>query len=377
MTLCQYTLEGYSLSEHIIKPYRWITLEEQKEFVKFLNSFGNISNQIFSTERLSWCASEFSKYRCSHDHNHSKVVRYLACGKRGICPRCSMSYAHKRADIMYRWLRQNLATRLDFDLKLNQIVLTLPYELHDMDKKLFVKMIKAFMKYFGIESYGYCVQDRHSKNPLSDKYIHAHVLSLNFKKSGNRIEKNDYYFDTDKMRDVWKDIINKFTGVCVAGHVNLHTEYASVIHEPAKVKHVLAYLYRYPIQDLFQVQVRDKSINYVQNLQIEKFDGTNNILQLDIKEIYELTSKKSRIVWCGWLTSAKRNELIKLFEIGFEWKNLVNIEKELDLRAKTCRDCGLPLEELPFERGKYEGDNEPISVMSLNDVMGGEFVGRN
>ena len=149
------------------------------------------------------------------------------------------------------------------------------------------------------------------------------------------------------------------------------------MHEPAKVKHVLAYLYRYPIQDLFQVQVRDKSINYVQNLQIENFDGTNNILQLDIKKIYELTSKKPRIVWCGWLTSVKRNELIKLFEIGFEWKNLVNIEKELDLRAKTCRDCGLPLEEFPFDTGKYEGDNEPVSVMSSNDIMGDEFVGRN
>jgi hypothetical protein len=284
MSQLQYTLAGYPLSENIIKPYRWITLEEQKEFVDFLDSFGNISKQIFSTEKLSWCASEFSKYRCSSDHNHSKVVRYLACGKRGICPRCSMSYAHKRADIMYRWLRENLATRLSFDLKVNQIVLTLPYELHDMDEKLFVKMVKVFMKHFGIESYGYCIQDRHSKNPLSDKYIHAHVLSLNFKKSGSKIVKSDYYFDTDKMRDAWKDIINEFTGVCVTGHVNLHTEYASVIHEPAKVKHVLAYLYRYPIQDLFQVQVRDKSINYVQNLN----DETCSKMYTDNRPILQL-----------------------------------------------------------------------------------------
>ena len=62
-----------------------------------------------------------------------------------------MSYASKRAEIMYQWIKMNLADKLDFDLKINQIVLTLPEKLHDMDTKLFSKMIKKFMSHFGIE----------------------------------------------------------------------------------------------------------------------------------------------------------------------------------------------------------------------------------
>ena len=112
-----------------------------------------------------------------------------------------------RASIMYKWIKDNIATRLDFDLKMNQIVLTLPKELHDMDQKLFAKMIKQFMKKFELDSYGYSIQNRHSKDPLSGKYVHAHLLSLNMKQADNQMIKSEYFFDLDLMRDTWKDIV--------------------------------------------------------------------------------------------------------------------------------------------------------------------------
>lgn len=370
--LIQYTLEDKPLEPFEIKPYRWISLEEQKQFVNFLDNLGGISRDFILDGKLSWCASEYEKYKCANDANHARVTKYLACGKRGICPRCSMSYAHKRAGIMYQWLKDNLAKRLwSFDLKMNQIVLTLPKNLHDLDRKLFVKMIKAFLKKQRIEAYGYCIQDRHSSNPLSEKYLHVHILTLNIQENSRSIIKSDYYFDVKKMRSDWKEIISNHTNTTIEGEVNLHSEYHSVLHEPEIIKHWLAYLYRYPIQDLFQVQIRDKSINYLETKQIKNFEGSNSILQLETSQkIYDLThEQKPRIVWCGLLASGSRKRLLELLEISIDqWKNLVEVEKDLDLRAKTCRDCGCPLETEPYERGKYQGDNEPISLNQSSDL---------
>ena len=44
---------------------------------------------------------------------------------------------------------------------------------------------------------------------------------------------------------------------------------------------------------------------------------------------------------------------------NFYWKSMKDVEKEIDQRSKECRDCGSPYEEHPFDRGIYQGDNEP------------------
>jgi len=150
-----------------IKPNRWITVTEQRDFTEFLSNVG------VNVKDLDWCASTWERYQCSKDNSHTKKIRYRSCSKRGLCPRCSMAYASQRANLQYQWIKQNLADRLDFDLKMNQIVLTLPESLHDIDNKSFSRMIKEFMKEFEMKAYGYCIQTRHSKDPLSDIYKHC------------------------------------------------------------------------------------------------------------------------------------------------------------------------------------------------------------
>jgi len=80
-------------------------------------------------------------------------------------------------------------------------------------------------------------------------------------------------------------------------------------------------------------------------------------------KIKRMVKSKPRLVWCGWLTSAKRKELIELMKEPDEpellWNNMKYFEKKIDDRAKLCRDCGMQLEEKPFEVGEYTGDNEP------------------
>jgi len=287
-----------------------------------------------------------------------------------------MSYAGQRAEIMYQWIKRNLADKLDFDLKMNQIVLTLPEFLHDLDQKTFSKMIRYFMMKFGLEAYGYVIQTRHSKNPLGQRYVHAHVLTLNIKPENHRLKQGDYFFDLVKMRLDWKQTIEKFCHVSIEGNVNIHSEYASVLKDKPKVMHILSYVYRYSIQDLFQVQVRAKSINY---LEFAQFEGgsSNAILQIDelsSKVLEILNESKSNLVWCGFLTSTKRNLLKsmisegftqydlegnKLEELFYEWFSLEDIKKEILERSKTCRDCGFLYEDIPFDKGRYGGDDEP------------------
>ena len=329
-----------------IKPSRYITLEEQKEFTDFLENIG------IHSDKLEWCASEYAKYQCvSGDRYHSKKTNYLLCGNRGKCPRCSMAYATSKANVTYQSIKRNIADKVDFDLKMNQIVLTLPKELHQIDKKVFSKMIKQFMIEFNIHAYGYVIQERHSSDPLADTYRHAHVLSLNFKEENNRIERCDYFFDTNKMRSVWKTIIEKNTDISIEGNVNINTEYCSVNKEKGRCIHLLKYVYRYSLEDLFKVQVRNHSINYLEK---SHFNGIRDRVLSLIEE------KKPKVTWCGLMASTKQKQLLKMIsDIGYEWQSLESIKKDLMIRANSCPDCTMPFEEKPFETGKYQGDNEP------------------
>ena len=353
MQQVQLTLHGTPLEN---KPFRHITLDEQKEFSEFLEKIGVFTEKVNDEKGLKWCASEFLKYDCLGDSSHPKKVKYLNCGYRGICPRCSMSYAHKRAEIMYQYIRQNLANNLNFDLKMNQIVLTLPEDLHkDLDKKTFSKMVRYFISKMGIEAYGYSIQFRHTANPLSSRFLHAHVLSLNIKDSNQKLIQNDYYFNTEKMRELWKNTIQKFTSSIVQGQVNIHTEYASVKQEKSKVVHLLAYLYRYSIQDLFQVQVRKHTINYLEN---EQFEPDYVILQIEAMQ-----KEPKNLTWCGLMTSTKRSYLVQLIQNTINemvsWHGIDYFIKQLDERSRTCRECDCMYSEIPCDRGKYQGDNEP------------------
>ena len=352
MSYQQLTLENRPIEN---KPFRYITLGEQVQFYEFIKKVGVFQDKH---ENIKTCASVFHTFECVSDPMHTKKVKYLNCGVRGICPRCSMSYARKRAEIMYQYIKQNLADNLDFDLKMNQIVLTLPKEIHEnLDKKIFAKMIKKFMASFGIEAYGYVIQYRHSSDPLSSKYIHAHVLTLNIKESDNKLIQNDYYFDLDKMRETWKNTINEFTDLDLkeSDPVNIHNEYSSVKFDKKKIIHILAYVYRYPIQDLFNVQVRNGTIDYLEEKQ---FDPANTILQIE-----EIKKDPKNLAWCGLMTSTKRdyleqllintiNELVIIKPIPF-------FIKQIDERSKKCPDCNYNYSEIPIDKGKYLGDNEP------------------
>ena len=63
------------------------------------------------------------------------------------------------------------------------------------------------------------------------------------------------------------------------------------------------------------------------------------------------------------MTSTKREYLTGLLQNIINelviWKNLDFFLKQLHERSKTCRECGYKYSEIPIDKGKYQGDNEP------------------
>jgi len=331
----QLDLEGFeSRLPELRKDYRYMTTEEQKSWSEVL-----LENHLRNSESLNMiksCASEFIAKRCPKCSKGQ--LSYKGCKDRYFCPRCAYSYARSRAKIQYEYLKQ-VAKAMPFDLKLNQIVLTLPQILERMDKKKFVVMVKEFLKQNGVENYAYEIQFTRSRDPLGSERIHAHVLTFNFKYVGSVFEPTEYFFDLVKLRDVWKQVIEKATGETIEGDVDLHNEYASIIYKKSVVLHILSYLYRYPITDLFNAWRKDRS--YVQTRQINHVD-------------YFKT--KNRLTWCGLLSPHGRRKLESL--LGIMLDTLVNIKAKLMEREKKCPDCNVFY--VVVDRGKYQGDNEPI-----------------
>jgi len=61
------------------------------------------------------------------------------------------------------------------------------------------------------------------------------------------------------------------------------------------------------------------------------------------------------------LLKLSKDDIQKLIGVSANlWLNIPRIEKLIEERSRSCRDCGCPYEDKPFDRGKYEGDNEPL-----------------
>jgi len=61
------------------------------------------------------------------------------------------------------------------------------------------------------------------------------------------------------------------------------------------------------------------------------------------------------------LLKLSKDDIQKLIGVSANlWLNIPRIEKLIEERSRSCRDCGCPYEDKPFDLGKYEGDNEPL-----------------
>lgn len=107
-------------------------------------------------ERISDCMTQPIVRTCSHDLqdaiknntglHHYAFVGTNHCNERNYCPRCANAYAQRQAGEMYEYLKTQVANRLPFNLKVNQITVTLPPDMQDITDEEFVQAIKRFIK---------------------------------------------------------------------------------------------------------------------------------------------------------------------------------------------------------------------------------------
>ena len=76
-----------------------------------------------------------------------------------------------------------------------------------------------------------------------------------------------------------------------------------------------------------------------------------------------MKNEPKNLTWCGLLTSTKRDYLVNLIQNTINelviWHNIDWFVRQLDDRSNECRECGSLYSEIPCDRGKYDGDNEP------------------
>jgi len=315
------------------KDYRYMTLEEQSSWCEFLETL-----KLRKLDLLKSCASEFIAKRCMNEKCLRGKITYKGCKDRSFCPRCAYSYARSRAKVQYEYLKQ-IANAMPFDLKMNQVVLTLPQRMERMPKSVLMSMVKEFLKELGIDNYAYELQSARSKDPLGTRRVHAHILTFNFKHDGKKFLMTQYWFDLDKLRSMWKQIIQKTAGEDVEGDVDLHSEFASIIHRKNSVIHILQYLYRYPVTDLFNVWRKNRSY-----FNIRQINGTGYF------------KSKDRLTWCGLLSPHGRRRLQEV--LGVKLHTLSYLRWKLAKEEKKCPHCGSFY--VVVDRGKYVGDNEPL-----------------
>ena len=77
-----------------------------------------------------------------------------------------------------------------------------------------------------------------------------------------------------------------------------------------------------------------------------------------------MQKEPKNLTWCGLMTSTKRSYLVQLIQNTINemvsWHGIDYFIKQLDERSRTCRECDCMYSEIPCDRGKYQGDNEPI-----------------
>jgi len=315
------------------KEYRYMSLEEQKSWCDFLETL-----KLRKLDELRACASEYISKRCTNKKCQEGKTTYKGCKDRSFCPRCAYSYARSRAKVQYEYLKQ-IADAMPFDLKMNQITLTVPQHMERMPKPVLTFMVKQFLKELGIDNYAYELQTARSRDPLGTRRVHAHVLTFNFKHDGKKFLMTQYWFDLSRLRSMWKQIIQKTAGEDVEGDVDLHSEFASIIHRKNSVIHILQYLYRYPVTDLFNAWRKD--------------NGYFNTRQINGTDYFK---SKDRLTWCGLMSPHGRVKLQKI--LGVKLATLAFLKWKLGKEENKCTHCGSFY--VVVDRGKYEGDNEPF-----------------
>jgi len=289
-------------------------------------------------EDVANCGKSWHKFWCDGDGGHLLLRRRL-CGHRRFCPNDARSYVNLRVNRAYEVLRE-FASKLKFKVYLIHIVFTLPQPLWGRaveDSKLLVDVVyRTLDEYKGMKGGVLSVHFTHSKNPLLGWFPHVHVIMLNVVakvlpqlsedglKPVKRKRDGVVYFVRKRpylnhllLKMKYKWWIQKVFGYTWRGLPDVYVNYVKFCDEnEGKIKHLLRYAFRLPIQDFYNVDFS--------NLTEEQSNFVWQLLNLKFK----------RIRWFGFLADG-----VKKFYFSFVGLDYVRLEVVLSRIKAKSRIC--------------------------------------
>jgi len=271
------------------------------------------------------CGKSWVKYYCKGGGGHL-LLKPKLCRHRHFCPNDAEAYTRLRVNRAYEVLSE-FVSKLRLKTYLIHFVFTLPKPLWEKaveNPNLLVKAVyKTLDEYRGMKGGVLAVHFTHSKNPLMGWYPHVHVLLLNVvakvmpqicgdglklvrrKKEGKVffVRKRPFFNHVFlKMRYKWW--IKEFFGYEWVGFPDVYVQYVRFeVKNEVKIKHLLRYAFRLPIQDFSEVDFS--------KLTQEQSNFVWNLLKLRFK----------RIRWFGFLADG-----VKKFYFSFVDLDYVRIE---------------------------------------------------
>jgi len=237
------------------------------------------------------CGKRWIKYYCGGGGGHL-LLKPRLCRRRRFCPNDAEGYTRLRADHAYKVL-DGFVSKLRFKTYLIHLVFTLPKELWSVaaeNPSLLVEAVRRTLDdYKGMKGGVLSVHFTHSRNPLLGWYPHVDVLMLNVeakfmpqvcedglkpvkrKRDGKvYFVRKRPYFNHFLLKVRYKWHIKEVFGYEWKGLPDVYVQYVRFKPEnKAKIKHLLRYAFRLPIQDFKNVdfsRLNDEQSKFVWDL---------------------------------------------------------------------------------------------------------------
>lgn len=273
--------------------------------------------------RVLSCRAVWVKERCERGH---VVVRPRLCRDRLVCPICAEKYAADRVKKALNSFKL-LTTKRGAKLYLIHIVFTFPenlwskiFENPDLAYKTVYKALGGLEKedpiwFLGGLIGGVARLHLWSSRNVFMLYPHVHVVIPNriLKKNGKMMwfVRIRPWFTHNNLRFRWKLALEKVFNCEVKGDVDIHVDYVDVERNIGKAIHVLRYVFRQFVYDVFRKGLdSDKRLN----------DGDARCFTHGVLEV---ESKYHLVRWFGFLASNGRKWI-------YETRKVEEMDEALD-----------------------------------------------
>jgi len=301
------------------------------EFLRELEESGDV--EALTSWSVERCGRIWRKYRCDGDGKEHFIRKPWLCRRRRWCPRDAKAYCSLKVSHAVEVFKMIEGWR-DVRLYLIHLVFTFPKEIWEdiveNPDPAFECVYEALKYPNGLSGGVAALHLLHSKEPLRGWYPHIHVIVPNVVvvKNGGLgwFRRVRPFFNEKMLKERFSKALEKKYGVKVSP--NIYFRYVRFSDEK-KIRHVLKYAFRLPIQDLAP---------YLKG-------GLSDEEKKFVVEVVNYPHK--RIRWFGWLADGVKSHYMPFVK----WSDWLKKKKE---EWNLC-----PIHHKPLVYVEYDGLDPP------------------